>query len=300
MFTDNKGIKLALITAVVSGISVFINKFAVSAMPSALLFTATKNTLVALFIVGILLSTKKITQIKFLSKRELALLFLIGIIGGSIPFYLFFTGLALVPAVNAALIHKTLVLWVALMAYPLLKEKLSKVQMIGLLLLFGSNLLVGGFKGFEFSRGEFMVLAATLLWSVENIIAKKVLSSVDSDIVTGSRMGLGALLLLGMTLLLEPQSFNQLFSLSTTQILWILATAITLMAYVQTWYKALQFAPAVTVSTILVSATIVTNILSAIFITHVWKLNIMIPQVVLVSVGLVLFVLSSKKADQRA
>ena len=75
-----------------------------------------------------------------------------------------------------------------------LKEKLSSLQIMAIALLFASNLLIGGFKGFTFSTGELMVLAATIFWAVENIIAKKVLEGVDPDIVVGARMGLGSLI----------------------------------------------------------------------------------------------------------
>ena len=46
-------------------------------------------------------------------------------IGGSVPFVLFFEGLARADATQAAFIHKTLVVWVALLAVPLLRERLG-------------------------------------------------------------------------------------------------------------------------------------------------------------------------------
>ena len=45
-------------------------------------------------------------------------------IGGSVPFVLFFEGLARATATQAAFIQKTLVVWVALLAVPLLRERL--------------------------------------------------------------------------------------------------------------------------------------------------------------------------------
>ena len=44
-------------------------------------------------------------------------------IGGSVPFVLFFEGLARAEATQAAFIQKTLVVWVALLAVPLLRER---------------------------------------------------------------------------------------------------------------------------------------------------------------------------------
>ena len=47
----------------------------------------------------------------------------VGVIGGSVPFVLFFEGLARAEATQASFIQKTLVIWVALLAVPLLRER---------------------------------------------------------------------------------------------------------------------------------------------------------------------------------
>ncbi|MCA9750361.1 MAG: DMT family transporter, partial [Romboutsia sp.] len=192
----NNGVYFALFTAVISGFSVFINKFAVGFIKPPLTFTATKNLFVGVIILFILLLSKKWNKIFDVNRNDLWKLLTISIVGGAIPFYLFFTGISTIPAINAALIHKTLFVWVTLLAIPILKEKVTKLQMVGIAALFASNLVVGGFKGFTFSTGEIMVLAATILWSVENIIAKKVLINIDSDVLTFYRMGVGSIFLI--------------------------------------------------------------------------------------------------------
>jgi len=68
-------------------------------------------------------------------------LLLIGLVGGSIPFYLYFEGLSKISAINGAIIHKSLVIWVALLAIPFLKENMSKLQALAVFALFGSNFL---------------------------------------------------------------------------------------------------------------------------------------------------------------
>ena len=50
---------------------------------------------------------------------------MIGVIGGSVPFILFFNGLAMASAPSAAFIHKTLFVWVVLLAVPFLGERLG-------------------------------------------------------------------------------------------------------------------------------------------------------------------------------
>ena len=295
MSNITKGIYISLATAVISGVSIFVNKFAVDAVKPALYFTSVKNVAVALLIVTIVLATGEWKKIAKLSKKELGYLLLIGIIGGSLPFYLYFTGLSQTPAVNAAIIHKTLVFWVMLMAIPFLKEKVSKWQILGVLMLFAGNVFVGGFKGFKFSQGELMLLVATVLWAVENILAKKVLATVSPNIVTAFRMGLGSIVLMSATIITVPQVLQKSLALSNEQFLYMGLTVLFLLAYTTTWYRALKHAPAVVVTSVLVSSTLVTNVLSAVFVTHSWNVTLTV-QAVLIVAGLSLF--SKSALDQ--
>lgn len=295
----NKGIKLALLTTLISGVSVFINKFAVGAINPPLVFTGVKNSLVGIMIIGLMLMAGKLGEIKKLNKKQIGQLLAIGIIGGAIPFYLFFTGLSQIPAINGALIHKTLVLWVALLAVKFLGEKINLNQTIAILVLFASNLVVGGFKGFKMSIGELMVLGATMLWAVENVLAKKVLKTVSADLVTAARMGVGSLILIVAAAIAHPQELMSVTKLSGEQWFWMIATALSLFAYVKTWYQALKYAPATLVSSALVGATLITNLLSAIFITHTWN-GQMLFQAGMIVVGIELMVVSKKKVEKVA
>ena len=72
MLNTKKGIYLSLITALVSGVSIFVNKFAVGAITPALYFTSVKNFSVALLITAIVLFTGKFREItKLVIKRLL-------------------------------------------------------------------------------------------------------------------------------------------------------------------------------------------------------------------------------------
>jgi drug/metabolite transporter (DMT)-like permease len=294
----NKGIQLAILTAIISGVAIFINKFAVGTITPPLVFTAVKNTLVGIIILSLLIGTTKWQQIKTLSKNQYLKLGMIGLVGGALPFYLFFTGLSQIPAINAALIHKTLVIWVAILAYPFLKEKLTNWQLVAVAILFASNFVIGGFQGFTFSMGELMVLGATMLWAVETIIAKKILANTDPDIVTAARMGIGSIILLSAAAILYPQSLVQSLQLSNLQFFWMLATAATLLGYVMTWYRALKIAPATLVATVLVGATLVTNVLSAIFITQTLNSSTLI-QAAMILTGIGLFICQARQTIKK-
>ncbi len=274
----------ALMASVISGFSVFLNKYAIESIKSPILLVTSKNLLVGLAIVSSLLLLGKWSKVKALSKNEIVRLVLIAIVGGSLPFYLFFTGLSTTSAINSALIQKTLVLWVAILAVPFLREKLNYLGAAGVALVFLGNIYVGGFVGFTLSGGETMILFATLLWAVESVISKKVLKTVDVDLVASFRMGLGSIFLLVATFITSPGAISGVSYLTNIQISWIVLTALLLFGYVLTWYRALSLAPAVGVTSVLVLATIITNALSAIFVTHTWS-DQMIVQTILIVAG---------------
>lgn len=291
----NKGIYLALMAAVISGVSIFVNKFAVEAIKQPLVFTTIKNIGVALLLITIIVMTGKWKKLLILKKNEIVKLFLIGIIGGSIPFYLFFTGLSQTSAVNGAIIQKTLVIWVAILALPFLKEKISFKKAVLVALLFGANVLVGGFKGFKFNNGELLILVATMFWAVETIIVKKALVKIDPMILVSARMGIGSIVLLTMSAILQPVALGKAFSLNGSQWFWLILTMVTLLGYVTTWYTSLKYASAITVMAILVGSTLITNILSAVFITHSFN-TLMVIQALTMIAGIVLLSKSEIKS----
>ncbi len=273
-----KGIKLSLITALFSGVAVFFNKLVVGAVGDALVFTTLKNLGVALVIGGVLM--RKRIEWKKIEKRDWLKLGVIGVIGGSLPFYLFFKGLMLANSAQAALIHKSLVLWVAMWAVPVLKEKVSLKQWGGLGLVLLSNLVIGGLGKWQWGMGEMMILGATMLWAVENIIAKQVLRKVEVEAVMGARMILGSILLLLATGL--SGKLGLVSRLSVGQWGLMLVTVGLLSGYVMSWYRALKIAPVTLVAVVLSLGSVITNVLSGIFITRVLPIELIYQSILLV------------------
>jgi drug/metabolite transporter (DMT)-like permease len=257
---------LALGTALISGFANFIAKIGVTAVKDPIVFTTLKNGIVAVLIVGIVLALRRWRELRTLSKRQWVQLFAIGVIGGSIPFALFFTGLVHTSAVNASLIHKTLFLWVALLAVPILKERMTPLQWLGILAVAAANLFIGGFQGFTYNLGELMILGATVLWAVENVIAKIALKNLSSLTVAAARMVLGSAVLLVFAAFRGGGA--AVVNLNAAQWGWTFVASVLLAGYVLTWYAALKRAPATYVATLLVPATLVTNALAAVFLTH--------------------------------
>lgn len=257
------GIGLAAATALISGVAVVLNANGVKQVSDAAVYTTLKNGVAALVLVALLAATPSArAALPALSARQWLALATIGVIGGSIPFLLFFGGLAQASAPSAAFIHKTLFIWVALLAVPLLGERLGWPQLAALAILLGSQLLLVNPAGVRWGSGETMIAAATLLWSVEVIVARRLLPGIPSLVGGSARLGLGLIVLVGY--LAVTGRLAAVGAVSATGWLWILVTGLLLAGYVATWYAALKRAPATVVTSVLVAAAPVTAALTAI------------------------------------
>ena len=260
------GIGLAFATALISGVSIFVNASAVKLLPDAAVFTTLKNGVAALVLLAVVLGTVRPTEIHALDRRAWGALLLIGVIGGSVPFLLFFTGLANASAPTAAFIHKTLFIWVALLAVPFLGERLGKAQLAALGILFLGQLLVAPPKGVVWGSGETMIAAATVLWAVESVVAKGLLSRtsvvVPTQVLGAARLGFGLIVLIGY--LLFTGKLGIVAGLSAGQWGAAVGTGLLLSGYVGTWFSALRRAPASLVAAILVVGAPITAALQAI------------------------------------
>jgi drug/metabolite transporter (DMT)-like permease len=267
-----KGLYFALATALISGLAIYINKFAVMEMQDPFIFTAVKNVAVAALLFAFLILPKALPELKSLPRKQWLTLGVIGGVGGSIPFLLFFYGLSSGTAVSAAFIHKTLFIWVAILAVPFLGERLGKFHIAALATLVGGNILLLGWpKSLLISGGELMIFAATLLWAVEAIIAKRVMKQVSSNVAAFGRMFFGAIVML--VFLAVTGKLSTIASLSGQQIGWVILTSVFLFGYVYCFYTGLKYAPASVVASILVLGSVITSLLYAIFDARIYSLE---------------------------
>lgn len=272
------GLLLVFSTAVISGFSVFTNKLIVS-NTDPVVFTAVRNTVVFLLLAGIVFLSGKFRSLKSLSRRQWAALAVIGVTGGGAAFVLFFTGLSKIGAVQGNLIHKTLFLWVAVLAYPILGEKPSLNLIAGYALIILATFVLGSPSGFSVTPYAFMTLSATIIWAFENILAKRLLKSVPHEIVGASRILFGIPVLVAVAAV--QGKAGAFLAPATYAPVPILVSAILLTGYVFTWYQGLSYIPVTVATSILVIAPVVTAFLSAGFIDGKFPAIQILPSLIL-------------------
>ncbi len=251
-----------LLTALVSGVSIFMNKFGVKGI-DPYIFTFSKNLLVALFLVSLIFMFRESKTFKELKPIQWGKLMLIGLLGGSIPFLLFFKGLSMAPSATAGLLHKSMFIFIAIAAVLFLKEKINKVFIVAAALLFAGNLVILGTTSFSFGIPELLIMLAVLFWSAETIISKHTLVELPSSIVAFGRMFFGVVFML--MFLAATGNMSGVASITLPQLGWILFTALLLFGYVTSWYAGLKLVSAARASCVLVLGSAITTLFSFIY-----------------------------------
>ncbi|MFH1802251.1 MAG: DMT family transporter [archaeon] len=268
MKKEGIGTLLAFLTAIISGFSIFANKFFIVGL-DPLVFTAVRAIIIG-FVFLVLSLVFNSWGKKENKKINWAYLLIIGIIGGGLAFFLFFSGLKITTGGRAAFLHKTLPFFVLILAYAFLREKIAKKQVWALVLML---IGVGAISFATISpsafwtdpqMGDLLVLAATFLWAIENVVAKKaMLKGEHNFVVSFARMFFGGVFLFGVILL--AGRFNTLFELTGIEWLYILASTALLFGFVLTYYWSMKHVSVSKASTILLLAPVITLFLGVVY-----------------------------------
>jgi len=235
---ETLGTLLVICTAVISGFAIPVNKFLIIDLDPTV-FTATRAIFIGIGFFILISFQNKFDYRKF-KKVPWKYLLTIGFIGGGLAFLFWFSGIKLTTSGRAAFLHKTLSIYVMILAFLFLKEKIVKKQVYALILMiFGTVMLYSAKITPDVSLGDILCIIATFLWGVENIIAKSIMKNGESNfIVSFARMFFGAIFLFGSILLLGK--FDQVLILTYEQVGKLLISTFILFGYVLTWYWGIK------------------------------------------------------------
>jgi drug/metabolite transporter (DMT)-like permease len=238
---NGAGLLLVLVTAFVSGVSTFVNIYAVKGTSSDA-FVTVRNIVVAAAFVPVAFLATRYLRTPALRSVDWARLVVIGLIGGAIPFLLFYHGLELASAAGGAVtvsfVYRTLFLFATVFGVVFLAERFRwRVALAAALLLAGNALLLSLTSPF-WTDGTPYVLAATVLWAAEYTLSKRTLRDLPSATVMLGRMGFGAVFLAGYLAL--TAQWGAVASFSPTSWAWVGISAALLVAFVASFYAGLK------------------------------------------------------------
>ena len=264
MKRETKGIILALLAAVASGIAIPANKlFIVNLQPDV--FTAVRAVVIGMvfFAIASLDARKRHAPFKKVSWKYLLA---IAVIGGSVAFLLYFTGLKLTTAGRGAfLYHSVLTIGTVMLAAAFLNEKLGKkigialaIMVVGTVVLYVSQIPPSQLWANP-NLGDLLVIAASLMWAVEYIISKKAINMGETNfVVSFARMFIGGIILVGVVIILG--NISSLSGLSAQQWINIGISTVLLFADVLFMYWSMKYINISKSATLLLIAPVVSLI----------------------------------------
>jgi drug/metabolite transporter (DMT)-like permease len=259
------GLLLVLGATVVSGVSNFVNFYAVQGTNSDAFVTA-RNLVTALLLVPVALVGARSLR-PHLRRVDWAGLLVVGLVGGAIPFLLFFRGLEIAGAgggaATATFAYRSLFLIATVLGVVWLGERFHWRVTLAAGLLLAGNLLLLSLVYPVWTGGTAYVLVATVLWAGEYTLSRRLLRDLPSTTVSLGRMGFGAVFLVAYLAL--TAQVGAVAALSGGQWTWVFLSALLLTAFVGVWYAGLQRVEVGLATSVLVLGFPITFVLGVLF-----------------------------------
>jgi drug/metabolite transporter (DMT)-like permease len=254
------GYGFAGLNAIISGFAIYINSLGVKLFSDATLYTTLKNTVVGIaLLLPLVLFAEQRAQWKKLSGRQWGWLLLLAIIGGSVPYALFFTGLKMGSPITSSLINHAQFVVVAVLAFFLLRERAGAIVWLALAVLFAGTLWGTSMTGLHWTTGDTLVALSTLLFAAGVVLAKYLLQGLSTLTVMTAKMSIGSLLLIiysGIT-----GRGSEVLKLKPAQWEFVVITGLILLAFTVTAFLALRYASATVATAIPAAAPLITTAL---------------------------------------
>lgn len=257
------GYGMAAVAATISGISIYVNSLGVgSVIKDATLYTTLKNSVVGLIVLlPLAFLAGQRAEFARLNRRQWAWLGALAVIGGSVPYVLFFEGLRLTTAVTGSVLNHLQFAIVALLALMFLRERVSAPIWAALVALLAASFIGVNLNAFRWGSGALMILASTVLFAAGFVIAKYLLRDISTQAVMTAKMALGSAVLIGYAGI--SGHLAAVSHLTAFQWQWVLLTGIILFAFTATILVAIKHAPVTSVLAIGTASPLITLALQA-------------------------------------
>lgn len=254
------GYAFAILAAVISGVSVYVNSLGVKTFSDPVLYTALKDGVVGvILLLPLVVSTGWPAEYRKLTRRTWAWMIALAASGGSIPFALFFSGLKLTTAATGAVLNHFQFVLVAIFAVIFLKERIRPALWAGFAVLLMGTMIGTNLGALNWNEGAWLILASTVLFAIDFVIAKHLLRGLSTLMVMTARMTLGTAMLFAY--LAAIGHLGVVTHLKTAQWQFVLVTGLILLAYVACTFTAIRHASVSAVLAIGAASPIITTLL---------------------------------------
>lgn len=255
MRTKDLGLFWMLVQIILTAVLTIVSKFAFDAGVEPLSFSW-QVLLVStgvLFIFGLFRERKVILG---LNRKLLFDTMLVGLIGGGLAYALSFSGLKLSNAINYSFLAQSSIFFTALIAYIVLKEKISRRKwLLMVLLLVGVYLIATSGKQISVRSGDIFILLGSFAYSVAIIIAKKSLDKIPIITFSAYRALFGTLSLVVFLLMIGKFNFGSNWQ-------WALLAGLIIAVGILAMNKVLVYAGASYLAMMSASIPVITAVLA--------------------------------------
>lgn len=259
----NAGYFYAALNAIISGVSIYVNGLGVKVFANPALYTTLKNTVVGLALLApLVFFAQRRAEWRQLTGKQVGLLLLLAVVGGSVPYVLFFRGLQLTTPVTSSLLNHAQFVLVAVLAALLLAERAGMLVWLALPLLFIGTTLGANLHALRWNEGAWLVIVSSILLGAGIVLAKYLLRGLSTTLVMTAKMSLGSLLL--VVYVGATGQLRGVTSLTFTQWAYAFATGLILLAFTVTAFLALRSATATAATAIPAAAPIITTLCVAV------------------------------------
>lgn len=259
-FLPNQSLWLALLITAGSPIA---GKYTVGYISPSFILLA--GTLATLLIYWPWLSKNRLWGLLF-DKNIRMRLSIMGLFGTALPFLLLLLALRWTSPSNSAILNQAESVYSIIFAFIFLKEKPSKIQLLGTFFITAGAVLILAVNGYTpMWKGDLLVLATVWMFQVSHIAAKKLPADISPDFITAARGFYGFVWSVIIALAALPLGMDISFKPALAPALSLLYIAV----FVYTlrnkfWYNAIRNMPLAKATAVILSYPVFTYIISVI------------------------------------
>ena len=259
---------ILILQQIIASTTHIIAKNVLLSVPSPLLLVLRASLASTGYIIYLLFKKEKLFRIE---RKDMFGLIILAILNIPVNQFLFFMSLKYTSPPNVALAYALTPAFILVIAYFFLKEKLSRLKTLGILIALSGTLLILFEKGLNISSenflGNILALSASLAWAIYTIVGKKYVLKYGAIYTTAVAMWFGLIAFLPIYYFLRPDfALSQIDSALWGQIFY-LGLITSGVAYVL-WYFALKKMEAGKLAVFSNLQPILTTILAIIFLDY--------------------------------
>jgi len=259
---------ILILQQIIASTTHIIAKNVLLSVPSPLLLVLRAFIASTGYIVYLMFKKEKLFRIE---RKDLLGFIILAFLNIPVNQFLFFMSLKYTSPPNVALAYALSPAFILVIAYFFLKEKLSRLKTLGIMIALGGTLLILFEKGLNISSdnflGNLLALSASLAWAIYTIVGKKYVLKYGAIYTTAVAMCFGLILFLPVFFLLRPDYALSQIDTSLWGQIFYLGLITSGVAYVL-WYFALKKMEAGKLAVFNNLQPILTTILAIIFLDY--------------------------------